>query len=144
MSPMNQYIEGLLSTGEVIPPPRDVERWFGIPDQDAFVAASLRDPEGFWRERARRIAWENEPRTVFHGTLEAPHWFADGRLNATVSCLDRHAASHPDATAYDYLCENGTEERVTTPNCSRASSGSPMPCAPTASVPATASSSTCR
>jgi acetyl-CoA synthetase len=109
---MNQYIEGLLSTGEVIPPPPGVERWFPSPDQDAFVAASLRDPEGFWRERARNIAWETEPRTVFRGTLEAPQWFEDGRLNATVSCLDRHAASHPNATAYDYVCENGTEERV--------------------------------
>jgi acetyl-CoA synthetase len=107
------YIEGLLSTGEVIPPPPGVDRWFPIPDQDAFVAGSLRDAEGFWRERATRIAWETLPRTVFRGTLEQPHWFEDGRLNATVSCLDRHAASHPEATAYDYVCENGAEERVT-------------------------------
>jgi len=106
------YIEGLLSTGEVIPPPPDVERWFPIPNQDAFVATSLGDPEAFWRERAERIVWEVAPRTVFRGSLEAPHWFEDGRLNATVSCLDRQAASHPHATAYDYVCENGAEERV--------------------------------
>ena len=49
------YIEGLLSTGEVIPPPADVASWFPHADQDAFVASALRDPEGFWRERAARI-----------------------------------------------------------------------------------------
>jgi acetyl-CoA synthetase len=80
-----------------------------IADQDAFVASALRDPEGFWRERASRIVWETvTPQTIFRGSLAEPHWFEDGRLNATVSCLDRHAASHPDATAYDYLCENGS------------------------------------
>jgi acetyl-CoA synthetase len=107
------YIEGLLSTGEVIPPPADVASWFPHADQDAFVASALRDPEGFWRERASRIVWEVTPQTIFRGSLAEPHWFEDGRLNATVSCLDRHAASHPDATAYDYLCENGSAERLT-------------------------------
>ena len=107
------YIEGLLSTGEVIPPPADVAGWFPHPDQDTFVASALRDPEGFWRERAARIVWEVPPRTIFRGSLAEPHWFEDGRLNATVSCLDRHAASHPDATAYEYLCENGSAERLT-------------------------------
>src|SRR6202022_4738977 len=36
-----------------------------------------------------------------------------GRLNVTVSCLDRHVARHGDAVAYDYVCENGTERSIT-------------------------------
>ena len=107
------YIEGLLSTGELIPPPAGVPAWFPIADQDAFVADALRDPIAFWRERARRIAWETEPQTVFRGALDDPHWFPDGRLNATVSCLDRHLAHHAGATAYEYLCEDGTERSIT-------------------------------
>ncbi len=107
------YIEGLLSTGEVIPPPAGASAWFPIADQDAFVAGALRDPDAFWRARARRITWETEPRTVFRGALDDPHWFPDGRLNATVSCLDRHIAHHADAVAYEYLCENGTERSIT-------------------------------
>jgi acetyl-CoA synthetase len=110
---MSTYIEGLLSTGEVIAPPPGAAAWFPIPDQDAFVAEALRDPDGFWRERARLIAWEREPATVFRGAIDDQHWFADGRLNATVSCLDRHARSHPGAIAYDYLCENGDERAIT-------------------------------
>jgi acetyl-CoA synthetase len=107
------HIEGLLSTGEVVPPPPGVEAWFPIADQDAFVADSLRDPIAFWRERAAGIAWETEPQSVFSGTIEDQHWFADGQLNATVSCLDRHAAHHPDALAYRYVCENAAERTFT-------------------------------
>lgn len=107
------HIEGLLSTGEVIPPPPRAAAWFPIRDQDAFVADALRDPIAFWRERARRIDWDTEPATVFAGALDDPHWFPDGRLNATVSCLDRHVAHHGDAPAYHYVCENGTERTIT-------------------------------
>jgi acetyl-CoA synthetase len=107
------YIEGLLSTGEVIAPPAGVSDWFPIADQDAFVADALRDPPAFWRERARRIAWASAPQTVFTGTIDDPHWFPDGRLNATVSCLDRHIADHGDAIAYVYLCEDGAERSIT-------------------------------
>jgi acetyl-CoA synthetase len=109
----SSHIEGLLSTGEVIPAPPGAADWFPIPDQDAFAAAALRDPERFWGERARGIAWMHAPRTVFAGAIDDQHWFPDGRLNATVSCLDRHARSHPDAVAYDYACENGTERAIT-------------------------------
>jgi acetyl-CoA synthetase len=107
------HIEGLLSTGEVIPAPDGPAGWFPVADQDAFVAGALRDEDGFWAERARRIAWETAPRTVFRGAIDDQHWFPDGRLNATVSCLDRHARTHPDAVAYDYLCENGSERTIT-------------------------------
>ncbi|HEY0395839.1 MAG TPA: acetate--CoA ligase [Candidatus Elarobacter sp.] len=104
------HIEGLLSTGEVIPPPPEVERWFELSDQDEFVAESLRDPLAFWRRRARDVAWSTEPETVFTGTIQDQHWFPDGMLNATVSCLDRHAGH--DTVAYQYVCENGTERTI--------------------------------
>ena len=107
------HIESLLSTGEVVPPPASAKTWFPIADQDFYVAEALADPIEFWRERARRIAWETPPKTVFRGSLSDPHWFPDGRLNVTVSCLDRHIARHGDAVAYDYICENGTERSIT-------------------------------
>jgi acetyl-CoA synthetase len=109
----SSHIESLLSTGEVVPPPPGAKKWFPIAEQDFYVSEALADPIGFWRERARRVAWETPPKTVFHGSLSDPHWFPDGRLNATVSCLDRHVARHGDAVAYDYVCENGTERSIT-------------------------------
>ncbi|MEO7038937.1 MAG: acetate--CoA ligase [Candidatus Elarobacter sp.] len=104
---------GLLTTGEVVPPPANASAWFPIADQDAFVAGALRDPEAFWRTRAASIAWETAPATVFRGSMDDQHWFEDGTLNATVSCLDRHARSHPGAVAYDFVCENGDEQTIT-------------------------------
>ncbi|HEY4442112.1 MAG TPA: AMP-binding protein [Candidatus Elarobacter sp.] len=112
METSSANIEGLLSTGEVIAPPNAVERWFPHGDQDGHVEAALRDTDRYWALAAERIAWERTPATIFRGTIEDQHWFEDGRLNATVSCLDRHAASDPDAIAYEYLCENGTARSV--------------------------------
>ena len=106
------HISSLLSAGDMIAPPAGVSQWFER-DQVSWVADAMRDPEAFWAARAGRIAWATAPATVFHGSIEDPHWFSDGRLNATVSCLDRHVRTHPDAIAYRCLCENGTEQTVT-------------------------------
>jgi acetyl-CoA synthetase len=63
---------------------------------------AARDPDGFWAEQARRIAWMKPPtkikNTSFSGDVSIK-WFEDGTLNASVSCLDRHLATHGDRTA---------------------------------------------
>jgi len=110
---MSVNIEGLLSTGERVPAPERARAWFPIAEQRGFVAEALVDPIAFWRERAARIAWDREPRETFAGSMDDQHWFADGRLNATVSCLDRHVRTHPEAIAYDYVCENGDRATIT-------------------------------
>ena len=106
-------IENLLSTGETIAPPADIAATATIPDHDAWNAAAVADPLGFWKVRMERIAWDVVPQTMLEGPYaigtRAPRWFVDGKLNATVSCLDRHARSHPDSTAYVYLREDGVE-----------------------------------
>ncbi len=64
--------------------------------------AAARDPDGFWAEQSRRITWMKAPTTIkntsFAGNVSIK-WFEDGVLNASVSCLDRHAAAHPDRVA---------------------------------------------
>jgi acetyl-CoA synthetase len=62
-----------------------------------------KDPEGFWREEASRIAWMSPPTKIknvdFTGDISI-RWFEDGVLNASVSCLDRHLDSgHGDHVA---------------------------------------------
>jgi len=106
-------IENLLDTGERVPPPAEVLRWAKIPDQDAWNAELARDPLGFWKSCAEGLAWETAPQQTLEGGLGDARWFTGGRLNATVSCLDRHVATHPDATAYIYLREDGLERRMT-------------------------------
>jgi len=63
---------------------------------------AARDPDGYWAEEAKRIAWMKPPakikNTDFNGNVSIK-WFEDGTLNGTVSCLDRHLATHGDQTA---------------------------------------------
>jgi acetyl-CoA synthetase len=64
---------------------------------------SLDDPEGFWREQARILDWV-KPFTRVKNTHYAPddvtiEWFADGTLNASFNCLDRHARERGDDAA---------------------------------------------
>jgi len=63
---------------------------------------AARDPDGYWAEEAKRIAWMKAPtkikNTSFDGDVSIK-WFEDGTLNASVSCLDRHLATRGDQTA---------------------------------------------
>ncbi len=63
---------------------------------------AARDPNGYWAEEAKRIAWMTAPtkikNTSFAGDVSIK-WFEDGVLNASVSCLDRHLATRGDQTA---------------------------------------------
>jgi acetyl-CoA synthetase len=110
---VNGHIEGLLSTGEIFAAPDGVAEWFPIADQTAFVRAAAADPCAFWERSARDSAWETPPVSTFTGTIGDQHWFGGGRLNATISCLDRHVATHPHAVAYDALAEDGSGQSVT-------------------------------
>jgi acetyl-CoA synthetase len=68
----------------------------------AMYQRAERDPDGFWAEEAKRIAWIKPPtkikNTSFSGDVSIK-WFEDGTLNASVSCLDRHLATRGDQTA---------------------------------------------
>ncbi len=68
----------------------------------AMAEAADRNPEGFWREQANRIAWVKPPTKIkavdFSGDVSI-RWFEDGVLNASVSCLDRHLATKGDHVA---------------------------------------------
>ena len=93
------------------------------PNMDAYrrvYAESIADPDGFWlRQTRERIAWRREPTLGLEGDYwsvrEAPmRWFADGTLNVTESCLDRHLADHADRTAIIWEAdEPGTGRSIT-------------------------------
>ena len=66
-------------------------------------AQSLRDPDAFWRDVAQRLDWIHPPTQIKDTSfaLEDFHirWYADGVLNASVNCLDRHLDTLGDKTA---------------------------------------------
>jgi len=64
---------------------------------------SIKDPEGFWADQAKRLDWRKAP-TKVKNTSFGPgdvsiRWFEDGELNASYNCLDRHLEKRGDQTA---------------------------------------------
>ena len=67
------------------------------------------DPEAFWLETAKEmITWGAEP-TQGCDRSDAPFfkWFADGTLNVSVNCLDRHLEPRGDRVAFHWEGEPG-------------------------------------
>jgi acetyl-CoA synthetase len=66
-------------------------------------AESVRDPDAFWGRVAQRLHWSKPPTRIKDTSyaLEDFHirWFADGELNVSANCLDRHLQEHGDKTA---------------------------------------------
>ncbi len=63
---------------------------------------SVKDPEGFWGEQAKRLDWFKPWTKVKEGSFEDDvriKWFTDGKLNVSYNCLDRHLAKRADQIA---------------------------------------------
>ena len=64
---------------------------------------SVEDPESFWQREAKRIDWTRPfskvKETSFDEADFGIRWFADGTLNLSANCLDRHLAERADTTA---------------------------------------------
>ena len=54
---------------------------------------SLRDPEGFWAEEARKLEWFRIWDKVLEWNAPFCRWFVGGELNACYNCVDRHVLS---------------------------------------------------
>jgi acetyl-CoA synthetase len=82
-------------------------------------AAALRrrareDHVGFWAElAARELTWQRKFTRAFDDS-DAPNyrWFSDGRLNASVNCLDIHLAERGHKTALIFEGEPGDVRRL--------------------------------
>src|SRR5579871_3970902 len=65
-------------------------------------AHSLKDPNGFWAEQAKRVDWMKPFSKVknasFSGNVSI-RWFEDGTLNIAYNCIDRHLHKRGKQTA---------------------------------------------
>jgi acetyl-CoA synthetase len=74
------------------------------------------DPVGWWTRQAKELLdWDVEPSQGLDDSNPPFYkWFADGRLNASAQCLDRHVeAGNGDRVAYHWRGEEGEEREVT-------------------------------
>ncbi|MGB7755082.1 MAG: acetate--CoA ligase [Salinisphaera sp.] len=109
-------IESVLREDRVFEPPRAfVDQATLKPDDvEALYSAAENDHEGFWADLARQhIDWHKP----FSQTLDASNapffkWFADGELNVSYNCLDRHLESRGDKTAIIFESDDGEVEHI--------------------------------
>ena len=84
----------------------------------AMYAASVNDPEAFWREHGQRIDWF-KPYTKVKNTSYKPGkvkiaWFEDGITNVAYNCIDRHLAKRADQVAIIWEGDDpGVSKKIT-------------------------------
>jgi len=106
-------IEGLLEEDRTFPPPKGFTARTAVTDRSLHEAAE-QDPEGFWAEQARALDWMSPFSEVLDWQLPFARWFADGTLNASVNCVDRHvAAGHGERVAFHWEGEPGDTRTIT-------------------------------
>jgi acetyl-CoA synthetase len=107
-------LAGLLEQERFPPPPEFVER--ALIKDDSVHRAAAADPVAWWHEQALDLLqWDTAPQESLDDT-KAPFykWFADGKLNASVQCLDRHvAAGLGDRVAFRWFGEEGEQRDLT-------------------------------
>ncbi|MGY9039204.1 acetate--CoA ligase [Sulfitobacter sp. M13] len=81
---------------------------------DAMYDTSISDPEGFWKEQAQRVDWMAPFTKVkdvdFTFGQVKINWFADGALNVSANCIDRHLETRGDQTAIIWEPDSPKEE----------------------------------
>ena len=86
----------------------------------AMYQQSVINPDGFWREQAKRIDWIKPFTKVKQTSFDDHHvdikWFADGTLNLSANCLDRHLETRGDQIAIIWEGDNPAESAHITYN----------------------------
>ncbi|MEQ5827451.1 acetate--CoA ligase [Sulfitobacter sp. NFXS29] len=93
------------ATAKTYPPSADMAARAHVDAQtyDKMYNASVTDTEAFWREQAQRIDWIKPFTQVRDVNFDlgsvSINWFADGELNVSANCIDRHLETRGDQTA---------------------------------------------
>ena len=80
---------------------------------------SLREPEKFWHEQLTKyLTWEKIPKSICksdfnNGEFE---WFKDGKINASVNCIDRHLSKNGSKVAIIWEGDNPNDSKEITYN----------------------------
>ncbi len=78
---------------------------------------SVERPEAFWAEQAREfLSWQQEWDQVVSADLAKGEaaWFAGGKLNVSVNCIDRHLEKRADQTALIWEGDDPNDDKTIT------------------------------
>ena len=85
-------IDVLLQEDRKFPPPDEFARSADVSSPEIYERAA-RDLEAFWAAQAGELEWAKPWSKVLDWNPPWTKWFVDGKLNASVNCLDRHIRS---------------------------------------------------
>ncbi|MBL0943966.1 MAG: acetate--CoA ligase [Hydrogenophaga sp.] len=119
MSTPSSSIESVLVENRVFEPSAATvasARISGMPAYEALCAEAAKDPQAFWARLARENLGWHKPFTQVLDDSQKPFykWFADGQINASWNCLDRHIGTPVEnKTAIVFEADDGAVTRVT-------------------------------
>ena len=117
MSAPSSAIESVLVENRVFPPPAAFTAQANVKPAEAaaMLAKAEADHAGFWGDLAsEHLIWA-KPFTQSLDDSNAPFfkWFADGELNASYNCLDRHISTPTeDKVAIIFEADDGKERKL--------------------------------
>src|SRR3569623_3091464 len=93
---MSHSIEPVLTENRSFAPPEEFAadaHVKSLAQYEEMYRRADQDPDGFWAEIAGQLAWAKPWSKVLDWKLPDAKWFVGGKLNASVSCRDRHVAT---------------------------------------------------
>jgi acetyl-CoA synthetase len=120
MSNEAKGMESLMTEGRTFPPPAKIQKVAHINSEEQYQQMwekSIKEPDEFWLEQAKVLDWFAEPTESLNYTWDTKGrkiehtWFADGQLNVSYNCLDRHLGT-PTAKKTAILWQGEAEDDV--------------------------------
>ncbi len=88
---------------------------------EEMYAASIEDPDAFWKKAAQRLRWSRPFQKVRNVNWDISasgdpndlsiKWFEDGELNVCANCIDRHLPAKADTTAIIFEGDDPADSR---------------------------------
>ena len=113
-------ISSLMTENRKFPPPASVKKIAYVKEFDEYQKMweqSINDPDAFWLKQAELLTWYKKPTKSLEyvwntKNREIHHtWFADGELNVSYNCLDRHLGT-PTAKKTAIIFQGDDDARV--------------------------------
>ena len=105
-------VENLLSEDRTFAPAPEFAAQANI-KADEYEIADV-DRIAFWESKAEYLKWDKRWHTVLDWQVPFAKWFVDGKLNASVNCLDRHVdEGRGDRVAFYFEGEPGDTRTIT-------------------------------
>ena len=108
----HDQVENLLSEDRTFPPTAEFAAAANVKESEYALAEA--DRIAFWESKAEYLKWDKRWHTVLDWQAPFAKWFLDGKLNASVNCLDRHVdEGRGDRVAFFFEGEPGDTRTIT-------------------------------